>query len=134
MKLNELISIMNDNQFVDVFYKDNSDNLVKCASRNTGDTIDEKYDDAEVVCVAVTKYNTFDVIIEKPITNKRYTLNFTLPSWVDFEEEVVIEFEDDEDEDDIRERISEEFGEWLDNKIDEIRCYADKEITEVEEY
>lgn len=134
MKLKELFEVMNDNQCVDVYYKDSHGEQIKCASKNNLECIDEKYEEAEVVMITVTRYNTFDVIIEKPIVNKRYTVNFSIPSWIDLDYEVEIEFEDDEDENEIEERIKDEFDEWLDNKIDEIRGYADKEVTDVEEY
>ena len=134
MILNELLGVMNDSQIVDVYYKDNSGNQVKCASRNMVEVIDERYEDAEVVCVTVTKYNTFDVIIEKPIFNKRYTVNFSIPTWIDLDEEIVIEFEDDETEREIEDRIAEELEEWLDRKLDEIRSDVEKEVTDIEEY
>lgn len=133
MKLNDILEVINGNQFVDVYYK-NKDDVVKCTSHNATDCIDEKYDDAEVLNISVTKYNTLDILIEKPAMNKRYTVKFEIPSWLDFDEEVDIEFEDDEDEDDIRERIEDEFREWLDDKFNELRDEAFKEVIEVEEY
>ena len=134
MKLNELMDIMNDSQLIDVYYRDKGDSLVKCASRNLVEGIDEKFEEAEVICLTVTKYNTFDVIIEKPIFNKRYTVNFSIPTWIDLDEEIVIEFEDDETEREIEDRIAEELEEWLDRKLDEIRSDVEKEVTDIEEY
>jgi len=134
MILNELLGVMNDSQIVDVYYKDNSGNQVKCASRNMVEVIDERYEDAEVVCVTVTKYNTFDILIEKPLLNKRYRVKFEIPSWLDLDEEVEIEFEDNEDEDDIRERIEEELSDWLDDKLRDLRDEATSEVLNVEEY
>lgn len=134
MKLNELMGIMNDSQLIDVYYRDKGDSIVKCASRNLVEGIDEKFEDAEVICLTVTKYNTFDVIIEKPIFNKRYTVNFSIPTWIDLDEEIIIEFEDDETEREIEDRIAEELEEWLDRKLDEIRSDVEKEVTDIEEY
>ena len=134
MKLNELFEVMNDTQFFDVYYKDNNDNLVKCASYNDKDAIDEKFNEAEVINISVTKYNTFDILIEKVAMNKRYTVKFYIPDWIDLEEEVEIEFEDDEDERDIEERIAEEFSDWLDDKLRDLRDDAEKEVIDIEEY
>ena len=134
MKLNELFEVMNDTQFFDVYYKDNNGNLVKCGSYNDRDSIDEKYNEAEVINISVTKYNTFDILIERVLKNKRYYLTFSLPDWVSLEEEIEIEFEDDEDEDDIEQRIEDEFRDWLDDKLRDLRDEADKEVIEVEEY
>lgn len=134
MKLNELFEVMNDTQFFDVYYKDNNGNLVKCASYNDKDAIDEKFNEAEVINISVTKYNTFDILIEKVAMNKRYTVKFFIPDWVDLEEEVEIEFEDDEDDYDIEERIAEEFSDWLDDKLRDLRDDAEKEVIDIEEY
>lgn len=134
MKLNELLEVMNDNQLVDVYYKDGSGNQVKCASRNMLEVIDEKYEESEVICVTVTKYNTFDVLIEKPKFNKRYTVKFYIPDWIDLDEEMQFEFEDGEDEDDIEERIADEFSDWLNDKLRDLRDDAEKEVIEIEEY
>lgn len=134
MKLNELLEVMNDTQLVDVYYKDKAGSLVKCASRNLVECIDEKFDEAEVVSISVTKYNTFDVLIEKPKMNKRYTVRFYLPNWVDLEEEVEIEFEDDEDDCDIEDRINDEFRDWLDDKLRDLGDDAEKEVLDIEEY
>lgn len=134
MKLNELFEVMNDTQFFDVYYKGNDGNLVKCASYNDRDSIDEKFNEAEVINISVTKYNTFDILIEKVAMNKRYKVRFILPDWLDPEEEVEIEFEDDEDEFDIEERIAEEFSDWLDDKLRDMRDGAEKEVVDIEEY
>lgn len=134
MKLNELMGIMNDSQLIDVYYRDKGDSLVKCASRNLVEGIDEKFEEAEVICLTVTKYNTFDVIIEKPKMNKKYTVRFYLPDWIDLEEEVEICFEDDEDERDIEDRIVDEFSDWLNDKLHDLRDDAEKEVLEIEEY
>lgn len=131
MKLNELFEIVNDTQYFDVYYKDNNDNLVKCASYNDRDSIDEKYNEAEVLNISITKYNTFDILIERVITERKFDVHFKIPSWVidDFDEEFV--FDDGEDDDDIEERIEEAFREWLDEIVDNIRMYADKETEEL---
>lgn len=134
MKLNELFEVMNDTQFFDVYYKDSNGNLVKCASYNERDSIDERYNEAEVITISVTKYNTFDILIEKVAMNKRYTVKFFIPDWLDLDEEVEIEFEDNEDDDDIEERIADEFRDWLDDKLRDLRDEADKEVIEIEEY
>ena len=134
MKLNELFEVMNDTQFVDVYYKGKCDELVKCASYNNTDSIDEKFNEAEVLLISVTKYNTLDILIEKPKMNKRYKVRFSIPDWVDLEEEVEIEFEDGEDEDDIEERIADEFRDWLDDKLRDLRDDAEKEVLDIEEY
>lgn len=134
MKLNELFEVMNDTQFFDVYYKDNNGGLVKCASYNERDSIDEKFNEAEVINISVTKYNTFDILIEKVAMNKRYTVRFYLPDWVDFDEEVEIEFEDNEDEDDIETRIADEFSDWLNDKLRDLRDDAEKEVIDIEEY
>lgn len=49
MKLNELFEIVNDTQYFDVYYKDNNDNLVKCASYNDRDSIEDKYNEADLM-------------------------------------------------------------------------------------
>ena len=134
MKLNELFEVMNDTQFFDVYYKGNDGSLVKCGSYNDRDSIDERYNEADVINISVTKYNTFDILIERVAMNKRYTVKFFIPDWLDLDEEVEIEFEDDEDEDEIEERISDEFRDWLDDKLRDLRDEADKEVIEVEEY
>lgn len=134
MKLNELLEVMNDNQLVDVYYKDGSGNQVKCASRNMLEHIDERYEDADIICVTVTKYNTFDVLIEKPKVNKRYTVKFEIPNWIDLDEEIEIEFEDDEDEREIEDRIEEEFRDWLQDKLRDLGDEATSEVIEIEEY
>ena len=134
MKLNELFDVMNDTQFFDVYYKGNDGTLVKCGSYNDRDSIDEKYNEADVLNISVTKYNTFDILIEKPKMNKRYKVRFSIPDWVDLEEEVEIEFEDDEDDMDIEDRIADEFSDWLDDKLRDLRDDAEREILEVEEY
>lgn len=134
MKLNELLEVMNDTQLVDVYYKDKMGALVKCASKNLVECIDEKFDEADVLNISVTKYNTFDVLIEKPKMNKRYKVRFSIPDWVDLEEEMDIEFEDDEDDDDIEERIADEFRDWLDDKLRDLRDDAEKEVLDIEEY
>lgn len=134
MKLNELFEVMNDTQFFDVYYKGNDGSLVKCASYNDRDSIDEKFNEAEVINISVTKYNTFDILIEKVAMNKRYKVRFILPDWLDPEEEVEIEFEDNEDEFDIEERIAEEFSDWLDDKLRDMRDGAEKEVVDIEEY
>lgn len=134
MKLNELMNVINDNQFVDVYYKDSKiGERVKCSSRNGVDSIDEKYNNAEVVQVSVTKYNTFDVEIEKPTVVKTYTVRFEIPSWIDLDEDVEIVFEDDEEEYEIEQRIEEAFEEWLDNKIEELRNDANSEVRDIDE-
>ena len=134
MKLNELFEVMNDTQFFDVYYKDNNGNLVKCGSYNDRDSIDERYNEAEVINISVTKYNTFDILIERVAMNKRYTVRFYLPDWVDLDEEVEIEFEDNEDEDDIETRIADEFSDWLNDKLRDLRDDAEKEVIDIEEY
>lgn len=134
MKLNELFDVMNDTQFFDVYYKDSNDNLVKCGSYNDKDAIDERYNEAEVINISVTKYNTLDILIEKVAMNKRYTVKFYIPDWLDLDEEIEIEFEDNEDDDDIEERIADEFRDWLDDKLRDLRDEADKEVLEIEEY
>lgn len=134
MKLNELFEVMNDTQFFDVYYKDNNGNLVKCGSYNDRDSIDERYNEAEVINISVTKYNTFDILIERVAMNKRYTVKFFIPNWLDLEEEVEIEFEDDEDEDEIEGRIADEFRDWLDDKLRDLSDEADKEVIDIEEY
>lgn len=134
MKLNELFDVMNDTQFFDVYYKGNDGTLVKCASYNDRDSIDEKFNEAEVINISVTKYNTFDILIEKVAMNKRYTVKFFIPDWLDLEEEMEIEFEDNEDEDEIKERIADEFRDWLDDKLRDLGDEADKEIIDIEEY
>ena len=141
MKLNEILEIMelNGNQVVNVCYRNDSDELVSYAEYDGRNDIDEKYNEAEVIGIGlgVDKYlrPRIDVIIEKVKTNKRYTVTFSIPEYrIDFEEDVVIEFENDEDEDDIEYRISEEFDEWLDRLVDEIKYNAEKEVIEVEEY
>ena len=134
MKLNELLEVMNDTQFVDVYYKDNHDNPVKCCGYNNTDSIDEKYNEAEVINLSVTKYNTLDVLIEKPIFNKRYTIKFEIPSWVDLDEEIELEFENEEDEREIEDAIEDAFTDWLDDKLRDLRDEATKEVTEIEEY
>ena len=134
MKLNELFEVMNDTQFFDVYYKGNDGSLVKCGSYNDRDSIDERYNEADVINISVTKYNTFDILIERVAMNKRYTVKFFIPDWLDLDEEVEIEFEDDEDEDEIEERIADEFRDWLDDKLRDLRDEADKEVIEVEEY
>lgn len=134
MKLNELFEVMNDTQFFDVYYKGNDGELIKCASYNDRDSIDERYNEAEVINISVTKYNTFDILIEKVAMNKRYTVKFFIPDWLDLDEEIVIEFEDDETEREIEDRIAEELEEWLDRKLDEIRSDVEKEVTDIEEY
>lgn len=133
MKLNEIMEIMNDNQFVDVYYKDGND-LVKCTSRNATDDIDERFEEAEVIEISVTKYNTFDILIEKVKMNKRYTVRFNIPSWIDIYEDVEIEFEDNEDEREIEERIEEAFDEWINDKLEEFRDNAEHEVKDIEEY
>ena len=125
---------MNDTQFFDVYYKGNDGSLVKCGSYNDRDSIDERYNEADVINISVTKYNTFDILIERVAMNKRYTVKFFIPDWLDLDEEVEIEFEDDEDEDEIEERIADEFRDWLDDKLRDLRDEADKEVIEVEEY
>lgn len=134
MKLNELFEVMNDTQFFDVYYKGNDGSLVKCASYNDRDSIDERFNEAEVINISVTKYNTFDILIEKVAMNKRYTVKFFIPDWLDLDEEVEIEFEDNEDDDEIEERIADEFRDWLDDKLRDLRDEADKEVLEIEEY
>lgn len=134
MKLNELFEVMNDTQFVDVYYKGKCDELVKCTSYNNTDSIDEKFNEAEVLLISVTKYNTLDILIEKPKMNKRYKVRFSMPDWVDLEEEVEIEFEDDEDDMDIEDRIADEFSDWLDDKLRDLRDDAEKEVLDIEEY
>ena len=134
MKLNELFEVMNDTQFFDVYYKGNDGELIKCASYNDRDSIDERYNEAEVINISVTKYNTFDILIEKVAMNKRYTVKFAIPDWFDLDEEVEIEFEDNEDEDAIEERIADEFRDWLDDKLRDLRDEATHEVIEVEEY
>ena len=134
MKLNELFEVMNDTQFFDVYYKGNDGSLVKCGSYNDRDSIDERFNEADVINISVTKYNTFDILIERVAMNKRYTVKFFIPDWLDLDEEVEIEFEDDEDEDEIEERIADEFRDWLDDKLRDLRDEADKEVIEVEEY
>lgn len=134
MKLNELFEVMNDTQFFDVYYKGNDGELIKCASYNDRDSIDERYNEAEVINISVTKYNTFDILIEKVAMNKRYTVKFFIPDWLDLDEEVEIEFEDNEDADDIEERIRDEFTDWLDDKLRDLRDDADREIIDIEEY
>lgn len=134
MKLYELMNVMNDNQFVDVYYEDTKKGeRVKCSSYNGVDSIDEKYNNAEVVQVSVTKYNTFDIEIEKPTVVKTYTVRFEIPSWIDLYEDVEIVFEDDEEEYEIEDRIEEAFNEWLDNKIDELRNDANSEVRDIDE-
>lgn len=134
MKLNELFDVMNDTQFFDVYYKDSNDNLVKCGSYNDKDAIDERYNEAEVINISVTKYNTFDILVEKVAMNKRYTVKFFIPDWLDLDEEVEIEFEDNEGDYEIEERIADEFRDWLDDKLRDLRDEADKEVLEIEEY
>ena len=106
---------------------------VKCSSYNGADSIDEKYNNAEVLQVSVTKYNTFDIEIEKPTVVKTYTVRFEIPSWIDLDEDVEIVFEDDEEEYEIQDRIEEAFNEWLDNKIEELRGDATSEIRDIDE-
>ena len=132
--IHELFEVMNDTQFFDVYYKGNDGSLVKCGSYNDRDSIDERYNEADVINISVTKYNTFDILIERVAMNKRYTVKFFIPDWLDLDEEVEIEFEDDEDEDEIEERIADEFRDWLDDKLRDLRDEADKEVIEVEEY
>lgn len=134
MKLNELFEVMNDTQFFDVYYKDNEGDLVKCGSYNDRDSIDERYNEAEVINVSVTKYNTFDILIERVLKNKRYYLTFSLPDWVSLDEEIEIEFEDDEDEDDIEQRIEDEFNDWVRDKLKDLEDDAGHRVTEIEEY
>lgn len=131
MKLNELFEIVNDTQYFDVYYKDNNDDLVKCASYNDKDSIDERYNEAEVMNISVTKYNTFDILIERVITERKFNVRFEIPNWaIDyFEEEFV--FDDGEDDDDIKERIDEAFEEWLDEIKDSIMSYAEKDVEEL---
>ena len=131
MKLNELFEIVNDTQYFDVYYKDNNDDLVKCASYNDKDSIDERYNEAEVINISVTKYNTFDILIERVITERKFNVRFEIPNWAieDFEDEFV--FDDGEDDDDIRERIDEAFEEWLDEIKDSIMSYAEKDVEEL---
>lgn len=134
MKISELFEVFNDNQCVDLYYKDKHDELVKCASQNNLECVDDKYADAKVINISVTKYNTFDVLIEKPIVNKRYRVRFEIPDWLDLEEEMEFEFEDDESEDDITERIEDEFSDWLDDKLRGLRDEATHEVVDIEEY
>lgn len=131
MKLNELFEIVNDTQYFDVYYKDSNDDLVKCASYNERDSIDERYNEAEVINISVTKYNTFDILIERVITERKFNVRFEIPNWAieDFEDEFV--FDDGEDDDDIRERIDEAFEEWLDEIKDSIMSYAEKDVEEL---
>ena len=131
MKLNELFEIVNDTQYFDVYYKDNNDDLVKCASYNDKDSIDERYNEAEVINISVTKYNTFDILIGRVITERKFNVRFEIPSWaIDyFEEEFV--FDDGEDDDDIKERIDEAFEKWLDEIKDSIMSYAEKDVEEL---
>ena len=134
MKLNELFEVMNDTQFFDVYYKGNDGELIKCASYNDRDSIDERYNEAEVINISVTKYNTFDILIEKVAMNKRYTIKFEIPSWVDLDEEIELEFENEEDEREIEDAIEDAFTDWLDDKLRDLRDEATKEVTEIEEY
>lgn len=131
MKLNELFEIFNDTQYFDVYYKDNNDDLVKCASYNERDSIEDKYNEAEVLNISITKYNTFDILIERVITERKFDVHFEVPTWFieDFDEEFV--FDDDEDDEDIEDRIDEAFREWLDEIVDNIRAYAEKETEEL---
>lgn len=134
MKLYELMNVMNDNQFVDVYYEDTKKcERVKCSSYNGVDSIDEKYNNAQVVQVSVTKYNTFDIEIEKPTVVKTYTVRFEIPSWIDLDEDVEIVFENDEEEYEIEQRIEDVFEEWLENKIRELRDDANSEVTDIDE-
>lgn len=134
MKLYELMNVLNNNQSVDVYYEDTKNGeRVKCSSYNGADSIDEKYNNAEVLQVSVTKYNTFDIEIEKPTVVKTYTVRFEIPSWIDLDEDVEIVFEDDEEEYEIQDRIEEAFNEWLDNKIEELRGDATSEIRDIDE-
>lgn len=141
MKLNEILEIMelNGNQVVNVCYRNDSDELVSYAEYDGRNSIDEKYNEAEVIGIGlgVDKYlrPRIDVIIEKVKTNKRYTVRFEIPtSWVDFYYTELFEFEDDEDEDDIEDAIKERFEEWVDDTLSDLREYAEKEVEEVEEY
>lgn len=141
MKLNEILEIMelNGNQVVNVCYRNDSDELVSYAEYDGRNSIDEKYNEAEVIGIGlgVDKYlrPRIDVIIEKVKTNKRYTVRFEIPtSWVDFDYTEVFEFEDDEDEDDIEDAIKERFEEWIDDTLSDLREYAEKEVEEIEEY
>ena len=134
MKLNELFEVMNDTQFFDIYYKNNDGILIKVGSYNDRDSIDERYNEAEVVNISVTKYNTFDILVEKVAMNKRYTVKFYIPDWIDLEEEMEFEFENCEDDDDIEERIADEFSDWLDDKLRDLRSDAEKEVIEIEEY
>lgn len=141
MKLNEMLEIMelNGNQVVNVCYKDDNDTLVTYTEYDGRDSIDEKYNEAEVIGIglSVDKYlrPRIDVIIERVKVNKRYTVNFRIPEYeicMDYDE--YFEFEDGEDEDDIKERIDDAFAEWIEGIIDDIRAYAEKEIQDIEEY
>lgn len=141
MKLYEILEIMelNGNQVVNVCYRNDNDELVSYAEYDGRNSIDEKYNEAEVIGIGlgVDKYlrPRIDVIIEKVKTNKRYTVRFEIPtSWVDFDYTEVFEFEDDEDEDDIEEAIKEKFEEWIDDTLSDLREYAEKEVEEIEEY
>lgn len=134
MKLKELFDVVNDTQYFDVYYEDKSGNLVKCGGYNDRESFGEKYSEAEVVNISVTKYNTLDILVERVAVNKRYTVNFSIPSWVDLDDEITIEFEDDEDEREIEDRIADEFEDWLDRLVDNIKSEAEKEVTDIEEY
>ena len=140
MKLKEMLEIMelNGNQVVNVCWRDDNETLVTYAEYDGKNAIDEKYNDAEVLGIGlgVDKWlrPRIDVIIERVKTNKRYHIEFDIPCWIDLNERIELEFEDDEDEFDIRDAIEEAFEEWLDDKIESLKSEATKEVVEVEEY
>lgn len=134
MKLNELFEVVKDGQYFDVYYEDRNGTLVKCADYNGKDSIDEKYNEAEVLEIAVTKYNTLDITIERVIEVRTYSAHFEVPHWdIELEHDEEFVFEDGESDEEIAEYIQERFEEWRDELVSNIECYAESEYELVED-
>ena len=134
MKLNELFEVINDTQYFDVYYKDNHDDLVKCASYNDKDSIDEKLNEAEVLNISITKYNTFDILIERVIEVKKYSVHFEVPNWdIELEHDEEVVFEDGESDCEIEERLNDMFDEWFEELKYNMEMYVEKEWELIED-
>lgn len=138
MKLYELLNVMNECQYADVFYKTDDgsvcDVVKNCKVSEISDEISDKAFNAEVFSLQVSRYNTFDVEIEKVVEPKKYSVHFEVSQWninLEYDDEMV--FEDGEDDDDIKEAIEEAYNEWLDNLKYDIDMYAEKEYELIED-
>lgn len=123
MKLIELLNVMSDRNCVDIYCRNRHDRLVKVGCYDGKNSIDEKYNDCDVVSLAVDFDEgkvCIDVIIDY-LVKRREVVRFKIPTdCVELEEEFEFLFEDNEDEDEITEHINDTYFRWVDKKLDEL--------------